>query len=200
MALRGTTRISGIDIVTINDECGPWRDTTSIAALHNRIHHIDSTVAITGAPPIATTVDTTRDLTAFNVAWQLIAARAVPRRASANAPLPNEPPWRALLVHDTTTIRLAGASQHEGLVAIDGNLVVHGALTIRGLLIVRGSVDATAGQLDIEGAVVIYAPNGTPSSLGNNSTVRYSQCALRRALAAVSLPDPQPFRIWSERD
>ena len=200
VALRGTTRISGIDIATINDECGPWRDTTSIAALHNRIHHIDSTVAITGAPPIATTVDTTRDLAAFNVAWQLIAARAVPRRASANAPLPNEPPWRALLVHDTTTIRLAGASQHLGLVAIDGNLVVHGALTIRGLLIVRGSVDATAGQLDIEGAVVIYAPNGTPSSLGNTSTVRYSQCALRRALAAVSLPDPQPFRIWSERD
>ncbi len=200
VALRGTTRISGIDVIAINDECGPWRDTTSIAALHNRIHHIDSTVSITGAPPIATTVDTTRDLTAFNVAWPLIVARAVHRQAPANAPLPNEPRWRALLLHDTTTIQLAGASQHEGLIAVDGNLVVRGALTIRGLLVVRGSVDATAGQLDVEGALVIYAPNGTTSSLGNNSTVRYSQCAVRRALAAVSSPNPDPFRIWSERD
>ncbi len=200
LALRGTARVSGLDIAATTDECGPWRDTASIAALHSPIHFIDSTVAIVGAPPIASVVDTTRDLAAFNAAWQLIAARAVQRTASPNIPLPVEPPWRAILVRDTTTVQLAGASRHEGIVAIDGNLVLRGSLTIRGLLVVRGSVDATAGQLDIEGAMVTYAPNGSTSSFGNNTSVRYSQCALRRALAAVSRPTTQPFRIWSERD
>lgn len=200
LALTGTARISGVDVATSNDECGPWRDTASIAGLHNRIHSIDSTVSITGAPPIATTVDTLHDATAFNAAWPLIASRAVQRRASPNAPLTIEPSWRALHVSDTTTIRLAGVSYHEGLVAINGDLIVRGSLTVRGLLVVRGAVDATAGQLDIEGAMVIYAPNGTTSRFGNNTSVRYSQCALRRALAAVSLPDPHQFRIWSERE
>ena len=200
VALHGSARISGLDVASINDECGPWRDTASTTALHNRIHHIDTTVAIVGAPPIAAAVDTARDHAAFNAAWQLITARALQRNASPNAPLPIEPPWRAILMRDTTTIQLGGASRHEGLVAIDGNLVLRGSLTIRGLLVVRGAVDATAGQLDIEGAMVIYAPNGTTSTFGNNTSVRYSQCALRRALAAIALPSTQPFRVWSARD
>jgi len=200
VALRGTARISGIDSVTLNDECGPWRDTTSIAGLYSSVHHIDSTVVIAGVPSIATPVDPPRDVTAFNDAWQRITARAVHRQTTTNAPLPNEPPWRALVLHDTTTIQLAGASRHDGLVAFDGNLVLRGTLTVRGLMIVRGAVDATAGQLDINGALVIYAPTGATSRFGNNATVRYSQCALRRALAAVARPDPHPFRVWSERD
>lgn len=200
LALRGTARISGADVANLNDECGPWRDTASIAGLHNRTHTIDTTVSIAGAPPIATTIDTLRDAAAFNAAWPLISARARHRIASVNAPLPIEPAWRALLAQDTTSIQLAGASQHEGLVAIDGDLVIRGSLTVRGLLVVRGSVDATAGQLDVEGALVIYAPNGATSRFGNNTSVRYSQCALRRALAAVSIPDSHPFRIWSERE
>ncbi len=198
--LQGTMRVSGIDDATVGDECGPWRDTASIAGVYGRTRLIDTTTTIAGAPRVSTAVDTARDLAAFNAAWLLIAARASPRPAPANASLPGEPSWRAVVVRDTGAILLAGTSRHEGLLAVDGDLVLHGTLSVRGLLIVRGAVDATAGQLDVEGAVVLFAPSGGQSRFGTGTNVRYAQCALRRALAAVSRPTALPFRTWSERE
>jgi len=41
--------------------------------------------------------------------------------------------------------------------------------------------------------------NNTGSLLGNSVAVRYSQCALRRALATIAVPTTRPFAVWQER-
>ena len=192
-------RVTGLDDASVRDECGPTRDTASVAGVASVQRVIMTSANARGAPAERLLADSTgRDQ--MEAAWITLARRAqttgVPelRRHLAAAA-----PWSAIVVSAPGDVVMDGAWRHEGLLAIDGNLVVRGTLSVRGMLIVRGAIDTRFGVLDIEGAVLVADRTRAGSVLGNATSVRYSQCALRRALAAVSIPSAAPFALWQER-
>ncbi len=195
----GSALISGQDTAPA-DECGPWRDTLSVGGVESQGGVISHSATILGSPTVATGIDPTADALRFDRAWSVIASRTrAGAFAVAGGLVPVYPPWHAVMVRDTAPVQVHGVAQHEGLLAIDQDLVVHGTLRVRGVLLVRGAVHATHGQLLVEGAVVVRSPHGHASDVGSAVRIRYSQCALRRALAAVALPSRAPFHLWSER-
>lgn len=199
LRLTGTAFISGRDDAGI-DECGPFRDTSSVAGIHALTRHVDSTTTVIGASAFVAVIDSTRDIATFNAAWPLIASRATPRPSPlATALTPAQPNWRAIIVGDTASLTLSDTVAHEGLLAIDGDVVITGALRVRGLLVVRGSIDASIGRLDVQGAMVVRSATNRTTSLGGTVTLQYTPCAVARALAAVATPSSAPFRLWSER-
>lgn len=107
--------------------------------------------------------------------------------------------WGARVITGASQVTLTGASRHQGALLIDGDLVLAGTLDVDGLLAVRGALDASAGTLTVHGAVIIRDETGRGSRLGFASRVRYSRCALRRALAAVATPGAVTTRGWLER-
>lgn len=193
------TSVSGVDDVTMRDECGPTRDTASIGGIAARSMRITSVANVRGAPVTQSIADTI-PRAQFSTAWVTLMQRAsVQAWPMAGMGLVTQPPWNATLINVPTGGTLGGTSLFEGLLAINGNLTVVGTLRVRGLLVVRGALDARLGQLDVEGALLVADINNTGSLLGNSVAVRYSQCALRRALATIAVPTTRPFAVWQER-
>ncbi len=193
----GTATISGIDSAP-HDECGPWRDTASINGLRAYPATIDSTATISGLGAPSTPRTLAQDAIDFDRAWPLVRARAV-SRPPPSAALPVEPPWRPLLFRDTSAVHVSGLWQHQGVLAVDHDLIVHDTLRLRGMLLVRGALDASSGRLEVDGAVLVRGQTTRATRIGSGSTIRYDQCALRRAIAAIATPETGPFRQWSER-
>ncbi len=193
------TAISGVDDTTLHDECGPTRDTASIGGIAARAMHITSISSVRGAPNTQIIGDTILR-TQFTAAWITLMQRSsVQAWPMAGTALGTQPPWNATIINVPTGGTLGGTSFVEGLLVINGDLTLVGTLRVRGLLVVHGALDARRGQLDIEGAVLVADVNNTGSMLGNGVAVRYSQCALRRALATVAMPITRPFAVWQER-
>ena len=119
------------------------------------------------------------------------------RGAPAVAPCTNE--WGARAFANANPMRITVSSRHQGVLLVDGDLILESNLEIDGLLIVRGAIDASAGRLTVNGAVLIRDTLGHGSRLGFASRVRYSRCALRRALSAVAAPAAITTGGWLER-
>lgn len=119
------------------------------------------------------------------------------RTAGSVAACVNE--WGARAIANANPARLAGANRHQGVLMIDGDLEITGDLEVSGLLIVRGAIDASAGRLSVHGAALIRDDLGHGSRFGIATRVRYSRCALRRALSAVGAPAAITTRGWLER-
>jgi hypothetical protein len=119
------------------------------------------------------------------------------RGTGALATCTNE--WGARAITGGATVTLAGTNRHQGVLLVDGDLVVTGTLDVRGLLIVRGALDASVGTVTVFGAVLVRDELGHGSRLGFASRVRYSRCALRRAVSAVGAPAAITTRGWLER-
>ncbi len=193
------TRVSGIDNATISDECGPSRDTASVGGIAALAIHIRSLATVRGTPSTQLISDIT-PRSQFNSAWITLMRRASSHGwPAASAPFSPQPAWSATVFDAPIDATLNGSSAYEGLLAINGNLTLRGTLHVRGLLVVLGALDSRLGQLDVEGAVLVADINNSGSMLGNSVNVRYSQCALRRALATIAIPSTRPFAIWQER-
>lgn len=107
--------------------------------------------------------------------------------------------WGARAIIGATAATLGGSSRHQGILLVDGDLILDGTLEVDGLLIVRGAIDASAGQLIVNGAALIRDTWGHGTRLGLATRVRYSRCALRRALSAVAAPAAVTTGGWLER-
>lgn len=90
-------------------------------------------------------------------------------------------------------------SRHQGVLMIDGDLVLNADLDVNGLLLVRGAVNATVGHLTVHGAALVRDDQGHGSRFGFATRVRYSRCALRRALSATGAPAAITTGGWLER-
>lgn len=90
-------------------------------------------------------------------------------------------------------------SRHQGVLMIDGDLVLNADLDVNGLLLVRGAVNATVGRLSVHGAALVRDDQGHGSRFGFATRVRYSRCALRRALSATGAPAAITTGGWLER-
>lgn len=107
--------------------------------------------------------------------------------------------WGARAITDGWPFSLAAASRHQGVLMIDGDLNVASDLEVFGLLMVRGALNDSAGHLRVMGAVLVRDEQGHGSRFGIASRVRYSRCALRRALSATGAPAAITTRGWLER-
>ncbi len=191
--------VDGRDDALIADDCGPTRDTASVAGVAAIPRATIRSVRIAGLPPERLLADSTARAQFAN-AWQTLTRRAVGTDVvGLGAALATAGPWAAVVLRSPVGTLLIGNWRYDGLLAIDGDLVLKGSLQLRGLLVVRGALDTRGGTLAVDGAVVVADQIRFGSVLGNLTTVRYSQCALRRALAPIAMPASWPFALWQER-
>ena len=199
LSIDSSAVVSGIDSLLPSDECGPTRDTASIGGVAAIAMHVTSITNVRGAPATQFIRDASTR-TQFDAAWITLTQRtSMQGWPLSGTPLTPQPPWSAAIVDAPVGATLSGVSSFEGLLVVNGNLTLLGTLHVRGLLVVRGALDARLGQLDVEGALLVVDVNNTGSTMGNSVTVRYSQCALRRALATIAMPVTRPFAVWQER-
>ena len=133
----------------------------------------------------------------FDSAFTQLRPRAVTVTPSAASTLPILADWRAAVMPAAGGVTLEGSSGHVGVLAVDGDLTVHGDLRIDGLLVVRGALDASAGMLDVHGALVVRDAAARGSTLGAGTRIAYAPCLVGRALAAVAVPRAPPFGTWN---
>ena len=107
--------------------------------------------------------------------------------------------WGARAVINAWPLTLAANSRHQGVLMIDGDLNVVSDLEVFGLLLVRGALNDSAGHLRVMGAALVRDELGHGSRFGFATRVRYSRCALRRALSATGVPAAITTRGWLER-
>jgi hypothetical protein len=156
---------------------------------------------LTGRPPVFAPRDASAiedDRARFDLAWERGVARA---RHAQTGMLLSRPAWSSVHVVAADSTRLlsipVGAlSRHTGVVFVDGDLRVDGTLQLQGVLLVRGDLQV-GGALDVLGAVLVRG-DGT-SRIGAQSGVRYSPCAVQRALADVAQPTLSTFASWITR-
>ena len=97
---------------------------------------------------------------------------------------------------DTT---ISGGSL-DGILIVDGALTISGPYTATGVIVARGPIDATRGAFSLTGALMSYAPKdfGVPTIKFSGVTIRYSMCAVDRALRRTLIPRPVVQRSWAE--
>lgn len=100
-------------------------------------------------------------------------------------------------VHGDTVI--AGGS-FTGILIVDGRLSISGPFSASGLLVALGPVDATAGGLAMNGALMSFAaPNGDSVAVAlAGASMRYGGCAISRAFRVAFPPRPVRGRSWAE--
>jgi hypothetical protein len=100
------------------------------------------------------------------------------------------------VVGDTTI----AAGSFDGILIVDGALTFAGPFSATGLIVARGSIDATAGSFSLVGALMSFAPatSGAAAIKFSGVTIRYSQCAVDRALRRGSIPRRVVQRSWVE--
>ena len=89
----------------------------------------------------------------------------------------------------------------DGILMVDGALTIAGPFTMSGLIVARGAIDATAASsLSLVGAVMSFAPRGSgaPAIKFSGVTIRYSRCAVDRALRRALIPRRVVQRSWIE--
>jgi len=65
------------------------------------------------------------------------------------------------------------------------------------VLLVHGALDASAGILDVHGAIVVRDVARYGSSIGPGVGITYAPCLVGRALIAVATPRGSPFDTWN---
>jgi hypothetical protein len=119
------------------------------------------------------------------------------RGAAAVAPCIGR--WPTRLISGPTPRVTLGNSRHQGTLVVDGDLELAGDLQLRGLLVVRGTLDTRGGSLDVTGAVIVNHHEAGTSYLGPISRVRFSRCAVLRAVTPLATPTTPPVHAWVER-
>jgi len=82
----------------------------------------------------------------------------------------------------------------QGVLLVDGDLVLNGVVTFAGVIVVRGALHADAGALHLDGALLVSGGG----ALGAGSHVRFSRCAVARALDGVARVGRIGRRSWAE--
>lgn len=84
----------------------------------------------------------------------------------------------------------------QGVLLVDGDLSLGGGVTFHGVVIVRGRILSTGPGGSIYGSVVAVNAGGAQHDIGGNTLIRYSSCALDRALLSSAPPGRLRSRSW----
>ena len=191
---RTGTLVSGSDVPLPTSPCGLARDTLSVPAVAATT--VEGEVP-GGWPeaPIPAPVDTGwwRELgTALGAIDARVPATTV---SGAPRPFPTHRDWSALHWRGEI-VGVTGPTRWTGLVVVRGPLIVTGTVHITGLLLLEGAMDASAGQLTVQGAVLAADASATGVRLGARSHLFFDRCAVQMALASVARPTLAPFSLW----
>lgn len=98
------------------------------------------------------------------------------------------------IVHAAGNLTLSGG-RGQGILLVGGDLELTGAVGFTGVVVVRGRVITSGAGGRILGTLLVGGASG-PSAIGAGSFVRYSSCAVNRALLAAGLPRRLRERSW----
>lgn len=175
---RGDVRL-GAGVVVASDtagdaDCRPAPVAAVVAAPGSAVTSADSVSVVTDA--------VAEDSTTY-----LLTARQLQRLGGASV----------VRVSGDTTI---SGGAFEGILIVDGMLTIAGPFSASGLVVSRGPIAATAGGLAMTGAIMSFAARspGRPAIDLGPATVRYSPCAIARAVRRVVPLRPVRARSWAE--
>ena len=103
------------------------------------------------------------------------------------------------LVHTTGDTTITGGA-FDGILIVDGALTISGPFAASGLIVARGPITAVGAPFSMVGAVMSFAGKNsfTPAIKFSGVTIRYSLCAIDRALRRAIIPRPVSQRSWAE--
>jgi hypothetical protein len=103
------------------------------------------------------------------------------------------------LVHVGGDTTIAGGT-FDGILIVEGALTITGPFAATGLIVARGPVSAVTGSVSLTGAVMSDAPQESlaPAIKFSGVTIRYSLCAVDRALRRSLVPRLVAHRSWAE--
>jgi hypothetical protein len=153
--------------------------------------------------------------------WSTLASRAdvvVDVAGGARSPTPRSAGAACVLGADTWSEPLRGGSavdacattfpivlargglalhdgRAQGVLLVDGDLDLDGTFTFAGVIVVHGALHADHGALRLHGALLV---SGGGTALGDGSDVRFSRCAVTRALDGVARAEALRRRSWAE--
>lgn len=85
----------------------------------------------------------------------------------------------------------------QGILLVEGDLELQGGFSFVGAVFVTGDLAITGSGADILGGVAVGGPGEESVSRLEQGTIRYSSCALWRALTRASGVAPLRERFWS---
>ncbi len=101
------------------------------------------------------------------------------------------------IIHVTGNLKLSGSGAGQGILLVDGDLEMTGGVEFYGPVIVTGKLKSTGGGFHINGGLITGTTDiNDESFVSGNSSIRFSSCALRRA---VSHSDVSTARELTER-
>jgi len=119
-----------------------------------------------------------------------------PSRPPANAAAVTQCYTYFPVVHGTAArTKFAANARGQGTLLIDGDLEIAGGFEWAGLIIVRGSFKITGNGNKITGSVMAEGLTGD-NSIGGDVDIKYSQCAIERAVNGAATPKPLSQRSW----
>ena len=101
----------------------------------------------------------------------------------------------------TPVVRVTGSlvaphGSAAGVLVVDGDLTLDGDFAHEGVVVVRGAVTAGGAGVELRGTLI--ALGAGPHAIAGDVRVLRSRCAVRRALAALTMLEPLRERAWSE--
>jgi hypothetical protein len=95
---------------------------------------------------------------------------------------------------------IIASGSFNGVLLVNGDVAVAGPFAMTGLLIARGRISIPAGGLSLTGAMMSFAkpPDDQPAMDIHGGSIRYSRCAVERALRRASQPRAVQKRSWAE--
>lgn len=91
--------------------------------------------------------------------------------------------------------KMASNTRGQGTLLIDGDLELNGGFEWNGVIIVRGSINIAGTGNKIYGAVLAESVT-EDNTISGNVEIRYSSCAIEKAVAGASYPTPLRTRGW----
>jgi hypothetical protein len=105
------------------------------------------------------------------------------------------------IIYHNGDLSISGSGYGQGILLVEGNLSVQGRIDFYGPVISTGAVDIRGtGSDDVKfyGGVIAQDVTLDDSKLSGNAEVRYSSCAIHRALKGSALPQPLAERGWAQ--
>lgn len=105
------------------------------------------------------------------------------------------------IIHVAGNFEIAGNGRGQGILMVDGDLTVSGTFDWYGLVLVGDEITKGTGTAHLYGAVMSRNANisdGSNSSLGGNTTISYSKCALDKAMRGSAQVVQAKDRGWAE--
>jgi hypothetical protein len=104
-----------------------------------------------------------------------------------------------LIYSGRTETRIAANSTGQGILLVEGDLILNGSFTFYGVIIVQGSFSTAGNDNTVIGAVMARSGAAVEQDISGNSSISFSDCAVRRAIlnnSALSRVRPIAERSW----